>query len=154
MWILVHKSFLRLMMPNLEVLKMPKIWLRQIGILSPTKILGTKIHIYKRFPVDTGGHCTVHMGWKYWFSRNGAKLHSNMVHLMLIKDLKSKLNLTQPLHCEHGVEIEKMQILCECILYWKSMHFLTVIVQNWSEYRHRSAKVAISKSLKLILNVH
>ena len=56
MWKLVHKIFVGLTMPNLEVLKMPKIWLRQIGILSPTKILGTKIHIYKRFPVDTGGH--------------------------------------------------------------------------------------------------
>ena len=39
-------------MPNLEVLKMPKIWHCQIGILSPTKILCTKIHIYDQFPVE------------------------------------------------------------------------------------------------------
>ena len=43
-------------MPNLEMLKMPKICLCQIGIFSTTKILCTKIHIYNKFPVDTGGH--------------------------------------------------------------------------------------------------
>ena len=37
--------------------------------------------------------CTVNIGWKYWLSRNGTKIHSNIVHLLLIKDLKSKLNL-------------------------------------------------------------
>ena len=70
--------------------------------------------------------------------------------------LKTKRNMTEDfsqkalVHCEHGVEIGKMQILCECILYWKNMHFLMIIVQNWSEYRHRSAKIAISKWLSQI----
>ena len=44
-----------------------------------------KIYHFHQVPVN--------IGWKYWFSRNGAKIHLNMVHLTLIKDLKSKLNL-------------------------------------------------------------
>ena len=55
MWKLVHYIIVGLRMPNLEVLKLPKIWLCQIGILRPTKILCTKIHIYNKFPVDSGG---------------------------------------------------------------------------------------------------
>ena len=64
MGILVHKSFVGLKMPNLEVLKMP-ICRSQIlgicsisrfGIVSPTKIFCTKIHIYNKFPVNTDGH--------------------------------------------------------------------------------------------------
>ena len=49
-------------------------------------------------------------------------------------------------HCEHGVEIGKMQILGGYILYWKNIHFLIITAQNCSGYRPRSAKIAISKS--------
>ena len=37
--------------------------------------------------------CTVNIPWKYRFSHNGAKIRSDVVKMMLIKDLKSKFEL-------------------------------------------------------------
>ena len=57
MWILVHKIFVGLTMSNLEVQKMPKIWLCQIGIFSPKNSYAPKFTSKLSFYiVDTGGH--------------------------------------------------------------------------------------------------